>query len=78
MKILKALYLRYRVPGGRLPTIDELAEDVGLCHSATYRTLLKLKAAGLVTWLTYEARTIRPTSAGILAAQGYRLVWRRP
>ncbi len=68
--------LRAMWKNGRL-TIRELADKVGLKSTGQMQGiyLWQLRDAGYVTWEPERQRTLRLTGKGLLAAQGYELIY---
>lgn len=44
---------------GPPPTVREIADKIGRSVSTTYKTLIKLKEKGYITWEDTKCRTIR-------------------
>lgn len=49
----------YEAANGVPPTMDEIAEKLGLNKKTVYEHLLRLKSRGFVTWRRYQARSIK-------------------
>ncbi|KKN46070.1 hypothetical protein LCGC14_0676910 [marine sediment metagenome] len=61
---------------GRSPSLKELARQTGLASWHTvYYHLVELRNHGYLTWANGLARTLTLTGKGLLAAQGYELIF---
>ena len=61
---------------GHCPTFQEVGQAAGLCStSAIWYDLERLRNRGYVLWADGQARTLTLTGKGLLAAQGFELIY---
>lgn len=72
---LAFVYERHRE--GLLPTVREIMAGAGLSSTSVVEYHLdRLYRLGYLKWTKGKARTYLLTPGGILAAQGYKLLWK--
>lgn len=58
---------------GRIPpTVQELANDLGVSLAVTHHHLARLRSHGLVMWQPYKSRTLRVTCTLTTLPEAYR------
>lgn len=60
---------------GIRPSTRELANMTGVAKSTLYYDTLALKRRGLIKGVPRQARTLTLTGKGLLASQGYELIY---